>query len=192
MDSAVPRSVAGSVLLILILSLPLYLVHLGRTGLSDPDEPFYAVPAHEMMDSGTYDVPVFHGRPWFDKPILFYWIVMTAFLLFGVSEASARIGSVLAAAGGLLAVFALGRRVCRHPMGPLGAAIVLATSFEYVILARAASPTWRSPCSSRWGCSPPSAASRTAAPCRRGWPGPHSGSPRSPRAPSVPCSPRSL
>ena len=138
MDSAVPRSVAGSVLLILILSLPLYLVHLGRTGLSDPDEPYYAVPAHEMMDSGTYDVPVFHGRPWFDKPILFYWIVMTAFLLFGVSEASARIGSVLAAAGGLLAVFALGRRVCRHPMGPLGAAIVLATSFEYVILARAA------------------------------------------------------
>src|SRR2546427_6476922 len=116
MDSAVSRSVAGSILLLLLLSLPLYLVRLGRTGLSEPDEPYYAIPAQEMMTTGTYDVPLFHGQPWFDKPILFYWIVMTSFLLFGVSEASARIGSVLAAAGGLLAVFALGRRVCRHPM----------------------------------------------------------------------------
>src|SRR5256712_7149673 len=138
MDSAVSRSVAGSILLLLLLSLPLYLVRLGRTGLSEPDEPYYAIPAQEMMTTGTYDVPLFHGQPWFDKPILFYWIVMTSFLLFGVSEASARIGSVFAAAGGLLAVFALGRRVCRHPMGALGAAIVLATSLEYVILARAA------------------------------------------------------
>src|SRR3989442_3965794 len=138
MDSAVSRSVAGSILLLLLLSLPLYLVRLGRTGLSEPDEPYYAIPAQEMMTTGTYDVPLFHGQPWFDKPILFYWIVMTSFLLFGVSEASARIGSVFAAAWGLLAVFALGRRVCRHPMGALGAAIVLATSLEYVILARAA------------------------------------------------------
>jgi len=83
MEIAVPRSVAGSVLLLLALSLPLYLVHLGQTGLSDPDEPYYAVPAHEMMDTGTYAVPLFHGRPWFDKPILFYWIVLAGFLLFG-------------------------------------------------------------------------------------------------------------
>src|SRR3989454_725716 len=41
-------------------------------------------------------------------------------------------------AGVFLAVLALGRLVCLHSMGPLGAAIVLATSFEYVILARAA------------------------------------------------------
>ena len=138
MRRSVTRSVAGSVLLLLILSLPLYLIRLGNTGLSDPDEPYYAVPAHEMIESGTWLVPVFHGKPWFDKPILFYWMVLAGFLVFGVTEAGARIGSVLAGVSGVLAVHALGRRVCRHERGALGAGIVLATSLEYVILARAA------------------------------------------------------
>ena len=78
MDSVVSRSIARGTLL-LLLSLPLYLVGLGHTGLSDPDEPYYAVPAREMMDAGTYLVPLFHGRPWFDKPIFFYWIVLAGF-----------------------------------------------------------------------------------------------------------------
>jgi 4-amino-4-deoxy-L-arabinose transferase-like glycosyltransferase len=114
------------------------MIRLGNTGLSDPDEPYYAVPAHEMIESGTWLVPVFRGKPWFDKPILFYWMVLAGFLVFGVTETGARMGSVLAGASGVLVVYALGRRVCRHERGALGAGIILATSLEYVILARAA------------------------------------------------------
>jgi len=138
MQAIRPRSAVFGLLLLTFLSLPLYVIQLGHTGLSDPDEPYYAVPAHEMIESGSWLVPVFHGHPWFDKPIFFYWVVLAGFLLFGVNEVGARIGSVAAGVSGVLAVYALGRRVCRHDLGALGAGIVLATSLEYVVLARAA------------------------------------------------------
>ena len=138
MDANAPRSITAGCLILLVLALPLYLFGLGRTGLSDPDEPYYALTAKEMLQNGDYTVPLFHGHPWFDKPILFYWIVLAGYRLLGVSEAGARIGSVLAAVCGIVAVFVLGRAHVRSRLAAFGAAIILATSLEYVVLARAA------------------------------------------------------
>ena len=92
---------------LLLLALPLYLAWLGAVGLSDPDEPYYAVPALEMLKSGTWSLTIFRGQPWFDKPILFYWVVLGAYRLVGVSEFAARIGSALAGAAGVLGLFAM-------------------------------------------------------------------------------------
>src|SRR2546422_524644 len=138
MDANAPRSIAAGCLILLVLALPLYLFGLGRPVLSAPDEPYYALTAKEMLQNGDYTVPLFHGHPWFDKPILFYWIVLAGYRLLGVSEAGARIGSVLAAVCGIVAVFVLGRAHVRSRLAAFGAAIILATSLEYVVLARAA------------------------------------------------------
>lgn len=124
--------------LLILLALPLFFLALGGHGLSDPDEPYYAVPALEMLRGGTWLVTTLRGQPWFDKPILFYWVVLLAYRLIGVSETAARLGSACAALAGLFAVRALGRRIGLDARASFAAAMILATSLEYAFLARAA------------------------------------------------------
>ncbi|HZI92845.1 MAG TPA: glycosyltransferase family 39 protein [Patescibacteria group bacterium] len=131
-------TVAVAVAIIIALAAPLFFLGLGDRALSDPDEPYYAVPALEMLHTGSWQVPVFRGQPWFDKPILFYWMVLAAYKCFGVSEGAARLGSALAGLCGLLAVFQLGRRLGFTTRGALAASLMLATSLGYALAARAA------------------------------------------------------
>jgi 4-amino-4-deoxy-L-arabinose transferase-like glycosyltransferase len=126
------------VALLAALAVPLFFVKLGGAGLVDPDEPYYAVPALEMLKTGTWAVPIFHGEPWFDKPVLFYWMVLAAFKAFGVSEWAARLGSALAGLGGAAAVALLAPAAWRKRGAHVLAAIVLATSLEYALLSRSA------------------------------------------------------
>ena len=130
-----PRRAA---LIVAAIALPLYFVKLGTAALVDPDEPYYAVPALEMLKSGTWAYTLFHGQPWFDKPILFYWAVLAAFKTFGVSEWAARLASALTGVGGAIAMAAWAPRAWRDRGMHLLAAVVLATSLEYAFLARAA------------------------------------------------------
>lgn len=123
---------------IIALAAPLFLLGIGARALSDPDEPYYAVPALEMLRTGTWQVPVFRGQAWFDKPILFYWMVLAAYESLGVSEASARVGSALAGLLGVLIVCAFGRRMGLGTRGATTAGIVLATSLGYALAARTA------------------------------------------------------
>src|SRR5262245_18545654 len=87
------------------LAVPLFFLGMGRFALLDPDEPYYAVPALEMLRAGVWRVPLLHGLPWFDKPVLFYWIVLGSFRVLGVTELAARIGSGLAGLAGAAALF---------------------------------------------------------------------------------------
>ena len=52
----------------------LYLAPLGLRGLVGPDEPRYASIAREMAASGDWVTPVLWGEPWFEKPVLLYWL----------------------------------------------------------------------------------------------------------------------
>ncbi len=127
-----------SILILCTVCLSLYFVGLGSHALSDPDEPYYAVPAREMLDAGQWTVPLFRGELWFDKPILFYWVVLAAYHVMGVSEAAARIGSALAALGGVLLLRVLARRIGMPPGAAFASALILATSLGYAVAARAA------------------------------------------------------
>lgn len=128
----------AAVALLVALALPLFFVKLGSAALVDPDEPYYAVPALEMLKTGTWAVPIFHGQPWFDKPILFYWAVLAAFKGLGVSEGAARIASALTGLGGALALALAAPRGWRRGGAHVLGAVVLATSLEYAFLSRAA------------------------------------------------------
>jgi len=71
--------------------------HLGAIGFVGPDEPRYAWIARDMAETGDWVTPRLYGKPWFEKPPLFYWGAALCFKLFGVSEAAARLPSAISA-----------------------------------------------------------------------------------------------
>jgi 4-amino-4-deoxy-L-arabinose transferase-like glycosyltransferase len=81
-----------------------YFSHLGAIGFVGPDEPRYAWIARDMAETGDWVTPRLYGKPWFEKPPLYYWGAAICFKLFGVSEAAARLPSAISA---LLATLAL-------------------------------------------------------------------------------------
>ena len=81
-----------------------YFSHLGAIGFVGPDEPRYAWIARDMAETGDWVTPRLYGRPWFEKPPLYYWGAAICFKSFGVSEAAARLPSAISA---LLATLAM-------------------------------------------------------------------------------------
>src|SRR2546423_9253419 len=74
-----------------------YFSHLGAIGFLGPDEPRYAWIARDMAETGDWVTPRLYGKPWFEKPVLYYGGAALCFKLFGVSEASARLHSAISA-----------------------------------------------------------------------------------------------
>jgi 4-amino-4-deoxy-L-arabinose transferase-like glycosyltransferase len=98
------RKSAGILLLAGLLGTIIF-YRLGALPLIDPDEPRYAQSAREMIERGSILVPYFNGAPRLNKPVLFYWLICSSYMMAGVSEFSARLPSALAALGILLAAF---------------------------------------------------------------------------------------
>jgi 4-amino-4-deoxy-L-arabinose transferase-like glycosyltransferase len=99
-----PAARIGWAILILATLYVCYFSHLGVIGFVGPDEPRYAWIARDMAETGDWVTPRLYGKPWFEKPPLFYWTAALCFKLFGVSEAAARLPSAISA---LLATLAL-------------------------------------------------------------------------------------
>ena len=76
-----------------------------------PDEPRYAWIARDMAESGDWVTPRLYGKPWFEKPVLYYWGAAASFKLFGVNEAAARLPSALSALMATLALSWLAWRI---------------------------------------------------------------------------------
>jgi 4-amino-4-deoxy-L-arabinose transferase-like glycosyltransferase len=122
--------------LIGVLAL-VYLANIGQYGFIGADEPRYVRIAEEMAWRGDPVVPTYRGTAWLEKPPLLYWLVGASLRVFGVSEFSARVPSVLAALALVAALFlavrpVYGARLAGH------AALVLATSALYIGYAGAA------------------------------------------------------
>jgi len=88
-----------------------YFYNLGILGLTGPDEPRYAWIARSMNESGDWITPHLYGKPWFEKPVLYYWSAALSFKIFGVSEFAARLPSAIFALLATLAMAWLARRV---------------------------------------------------------------------------------
>jgi hypothetical protein len=106
-------------------------------GLVGADEPRYAQIAREMLSRHDYVTPVLWGHPWLEKPALYYWRAMFAFLEFGVHDWSARLPSA-SFAFILVALIYLHMRRFR-PGGQLDAALITASCAGIVGFARGAS-----------------------------------------------------
>ncbi len=130
------RKEAVSVAVLIAVSSVLFLVGLGKMPLTDPDEVFYAKTAEEMLNRQEFLTPYIFGEPQFEKPPLYYWLVIYSFKFFGVNEFAARFPSALLGILGVLGIYFLGKLFLNRRSAFLGATI-MATSVMYIVLARA-------------------------------------------------------
>lgn len=90
-----------------------------------------------MVDSGDWVVPRYEGQPFFDKPILSYWLMAAAMEGLGTTAGAARLVPVLASIGLLLATAWLGTLLYAR-RSALWGALVLATTLAFLSFARVA------------------------------------------------------
>jgi len=115
----------------------LFFYGLGQFGLIGADEPRYAQIAREMLEHRDWITPVLGGRPWLEKPPLYYWQAMLVDSIMGVSDVTARVPSAIDATLLVVAVYLFFRRF--RPGVEVDAALITASCAGVVGYARAAS-----------------------------------------------------
>ncbi|TCK74153.1 4-amino-4-deoxy-L-arabinose transferase-like glycosyltransferase [Acidipila rosea] len=106
-------------------------------GLVGADEPRYAQVAREMLTRHDYITPILYGKPWLEKPALYYWRAMFSFREFGIHDWSARLPSASFAFVLVTLIFLHIRRF--RPGGQLDAALMTASAAGILAFARGAS-----------------------------------------------------
>jgi 4-amino-4-deoxy-L-arabinose transferase-like glycosyltransferase len=125
------------ILLLAVLCGFFFFYGLGAFGLAGADEPRYAQVAREMFERHDWIGPTLQGKPWLEKPVLYYWEAMVAYSMAGVSDKSARLPSAFDATLLVAAVYIFLRRFRRD--SELDGALITAGSAGIIAFARAAS-----------------------------------------------------
>ncbi|HYL03348.1 MAG TPA: glycosyltransferase family 39 protein [Steroidobacteraceae bacterium] len=129
--TATPRpsaSVRSSVLLIVVVLAPLWLIGILDRGLWTPDEPREADIAWRMSWQSDRTLPELAGSPFLEKPPLSYWLSGGAVALFGDSAAAARAPNLLYAVVASLATFALAFAMLGETTAAVIAALIAASA----------------------------------------------------------------
>jgi 4-amino-4-deoxy-L-arabinose transferase-like glycosyltransferase len=106
-------------------------------GLVGADEPRYAQVAREMLQRHDYITPILWGKPWLEKPALYYWRAMFSFREFGIHDWAARLPSASFAFVLVTLIYLHIRRFRRG--GQLDAALITASCAGIISFARGAS-----------------------------------------------------
>jgi 4-amino-4-deoxy-L-arabinose transferase-like glycosyltransferase len=131
---ATPRWWSHALLLALALAA---LLTLGWLPLVDEDEGEYAEVAAEMARSGDFLAPTLNGQPFYEKPILLFWLQAPLVQAFGPEEWAFRLPSLLASCAWIVAMGLWWRR--RHGEAEALTAVWLAaTSLGVALVGRAA------------------------------------------------------
>lgn len=117
---------------------------LGAFGLLGADEPRYAQVAREMLDRSDWITPTLNGKPWLEKPPLYYWQAMLSYRVArvlqpgqsGVTEQTARFPGAIDAALMIAAIFFFLRRF--HRGSELDGALITASCVGVIGFAHAA------------------------------------------------------
>ncbi len=114
----------------------LFFYGLGAFGLLGADEPRYAQVAREMLDRSDWVTPTLQGKPWLEKPVLYYWQAMLSFRTAGVTDWAARVPAAFDAALLIAAIYFFLRRF--RPGTELDGALITSSSAAVVGFAHAA------------------------------------------------------
>lgn len=136
LTQASSRSPVGHILLLVGVSVVLFLLNAALLPLADPEESRCGLIVRDMQTSGDWLVPHLEGRPYFDKPAPFFLLAAAAVQLTGSEELG---GRLIPALGGILAVlvtYAFASRVFRCNLAGLLAGLILATSGQFLFMAR--------------------------------------------------------
>ena len=157
--------IRSEILLLVAFCGFLFFYGLGAFGLLGADEPRYAQIAREMLDHADWITPTLNGKPWLEKPPLYYWQAMLSYRtarLFstaennsgatsvharqdqpqqigatdGVTEISARLPDAIDAALLIAAIYLFLRR--SRPGSELDGALITASCAGVIAFARAA------------------------------------------------------
>jgi len=115
----------------------LFFFGLASFGLIGMDEPRYAQVAREMFARHDWITPTLGGKPWLEKPALYYWQAMLAYAVFGVSDWVARLPSAVDATLMVAAIYLFLRGFCSG--FELDGALMTASAAGVIGFARAAS-----------------------------------------------------
>ena len=98
------KQLPGKAILILLIIIGFNILFgIDGVALLDPDEPVYAETAKEMIRFNEYLSPRIYNEYWYDKPPIFYWLLVGSLKLFGgFSELAARLPASLMAIGAVL------------------------------------------------------------------------------------------
>lgn len=129
------KTALRDVLILLVLSYAAFWWNLGKLGLVDPDEPFYALTGREMVQSGDWMTPQIFGAPQFEKPIFYYWLLAGSYRAFGESEFTGRFPTAVAATVLVLLTYAFARRVF-NPRAGLIAGLFMTGGLELCFMGR--------------------------------------------------------
>ncbi|AFY33575.1 glycosyltransferase family 39 protein [Calothrix sp. PCC 7507] len=121
---------------LLIWMLPLLLCSSGESSLIAHDEGLYAWRSRQMLDLGDWVAPWGHAH---HKTPGIYWLIAITYKLFGTSEASARLPSMIAGIFSLLIFYEIGNIFLGKKLAWLAAAI-LSVEFLWLQSCRMVSP----------------------------------------------------
>lgn len=122
---------------LLLTALCVFINFFGNTvpSLTDPDDTFYAESAKEMLSHHSILTPFIFDQPQFEKPPLYFWLLMISFKAFGVNTFAARLVPALFGIMSVLGTFMFLRRLYDQRIALISAAI-LATSMWWIGLSR--------------------------------------------------------
>ncbi|MDD5155170.1 MAG: glycosyltransferase family 39 protein [Candidatus Omnitrophica bacterium] len=124
------------IIILLVLSWLFFIFGNGILSLSNPDEVFYAQTAKEMIQHNSWMTPYLFGSPQFEKPILLYWLLRSAFIISGISAFSARFFPAVFAALGVIAVYWLSLVGFRNAKKAFMSGLILMSCGFYIGMAR--------------------------------------------------------
>jgi 4-amino-4-deoxy-L-arabinose transferase-like glycosyltransferase len=127
---------AKYILVLLVLAYFFFFFGNGLISLTNPDEVFYAQTAKEMAQRHSWMTPILFDQPQFEKPILLYWLLRIADLIFGVSSFSARFFPACFALAGVIGVYFFSKLIFRNEEKAFISGLVLLSSCLYIGLAR--------------------------------------------------------
>src|SRR4030066_2517699 len=126
----------GAPIGIAAFSFFIFFYNIGSPGLFDVDEAVYAEASREMIETGDWITPQYNYTNRYDKPVFFYWLMASAFRVYGVTEFAARFWSAAFGVMLTLMCYYLLRRI-GHPKWGVITALIFATSLEVIVLAHA-------------------------------------------------------
>ncbi len=109
----------------------------GMISLTHPDEVFYIQSAKEMIAHKSWITPYIFDAPQFEKPILFYWLLMLVIKMFDLSSFWARFCPSLFGILGVAVTYAIAWMIFRSKRLAFLSGFILSTSFIYVAMSRA-------------------------------------------------------
>lgn len=122
-------------ILIFLLSIPVFFVNLGDTALTNWDEAWYADITRNLVKTKEVFLLFWHFKPYYDHPPLFYWLSSLSFWLGNGSELSIRFISALFGLSTVWLTYYFGRQWYNRRVG-LISALVLLSSIQFLFRSR--------------------------------------------------------